>query len=73
VLRHSLYLKICRRFGNVHDVNDRIRQLCRLIEKETDNGRLAELARELEYALHEHSLQAQNKAFAASQQIGALQ
>jgi hypothetical protein len=54
-------------------MTDRIKELCRQLIAETDPEKLKELARELNFALSEHSLNSQNKAFAASQQLTALQ
>ena len=54
-------------------MTDRIRELCQQIIKENDSAKLKELARELDFALSEYNLNAQNKTFALSQKVAALQ
>ncbi|HEY6184670.1 MAG TPA: hypothetical protein VIW67_20660 [Terriglobales bacterium] len=54
-------------------MSNRISELCQQIIKENDPEKLKELARELDFALSEYSLNAQNKMFAVSQKVAALQ
>ena len=56
-----------------HVMSNRISELCQQIIKENDPEKLKELARELDFALSEYSLNAQNKMFAVSQKVAALQ
>jgi hypothetical protein len=49
----------------------RIREIGKQLALEIDPEKIAELLRELDFALSEHNLRSQNKAFAASQQVAA--
>jgi hypothetical protein len=54
-------------------MTERIREICKQIARETDHEKVAQLLRELDFALSEYTLQMQNKAFAASQRVAAPQ
>jgi hypothetical protein len=54
-------------------MRDRIHEIGKQLAQETEPEKVVELLRELDFALSEYNLNSQNKAFAVSQQVAALQ